>query len=70
LKQGVDHPVKPGDDGVGESLAKAPGIIPEALDGDSPHPSRRHCERSEAIHLSQHSSAKKMDCHGRFATSQ
>ncbi len=26
LKQGVDHPVKPGDDGVGESLAKAPGI--------------------------------------------
>jgi hypothetical protein len=26
LKQGVDHPVKPGDDGVGESLAKTPGI--------------------------------------------
>jgi len=26
LKQGVDHPVKPGNDGVGESLAKAPGI--------------------------------------------
>jgi hypothetical protein len=26
LKQGVDHPVKPGDDGVGKSVAKAPGI--------------------------------------------
>jgi hypothetical protein len=31
LKQGVDHPVKPGDDGVGESMAKAPGITLPAL---------------------------------------
>ena len=36
-------------------LALMVGVIPEALDSDSPHPPRRHCVRSEAIHLWQHS---------------
>jgi len=38
---------------VRRSNTKTVGVIPRALDSDSPHPSRRHCERSEAIHLSQ-----------------